>query len=946
MKRRILQLLAVAGCLVTGMLFTTTQTVQVYADEMEQKTEAAQAYGAEELFSQSVASGLSTEEIRYEGVSGDISWCITMDGTLYLEGDGDYVYDGENAIHNRYVPKWADDLYSYSIKKAVVNIKNITSCERLFFFCENLETVNLNGLDFSKVTDMQEMFSGCSSLKAVDLSRFDTSEVTSMYAMFYGCSSLTKLDVTGFDTSKVTDMCGLFHGCSGLLSLDVSKFDTSNTVDMYAMFYGCSGLKTLDVSKFDTSKVYDMHGLFQGCSSLTKLELGDFNTAKAREMGAMFYDCSSLKTLDLSSFDTSTAEDFSEMFRNCSNLTTINVAHFNTAKVMDMNSMFYGCSSLKAIDVTNFNTAKVLYMQDMFCECSKLEKVDVSAFNVSKLRKVYGMFDGCSSLTEMDLYVWNLPDAATTQYMFNNCKSLTRAVLPEKLKGLYRQTFTGCTALESVFVPSTVEEFVTSWVADNVVVECYSGSAAETWAKDNNHSYKIITHTHTYKETASKKATCKEKGYVTYKCTYSGCDASYSKTLQKTDHTAVTDAAVEATCTESGKTEGSHCSVCDTVIVAQETVPAKGHTEVTDKAVEATCTKSGKTKGSHCSVCDKVLVEQKIVPAKGHTEVVDKAVEATCSKTGLTEGSHCSVCNEVLVEQEVIKKKSHSYGEIVTQAAVGRNGSIVNECIMCGKVKSETIICGINTIKLSATKYTYNGKVQKPSVIVEDTKGNKLKEDTDYTVTYASGCKKPGSYTVTVKFEGNYSGSKELTYTINVKKYSSCKISKTTYTYNGKVRKPTVTVKGTDGKKLKKNTDYTVTYSKGCKKPGVYKVTVKFKGNYIGNKAKTFEFTIKPKEVSLSKVTAKSKGFKVNWKKGTEISGYQIQYSTSKKFTKKTTDVVTIKGAKNTSKTISKLKAKKKYYVRIRTYKTVTVNGKSTKLYSAWSNTKKVTTKK
>ena len=78
------------------------------------------------------------------------------------------------------------------------------------------------------------------------------------------------------------------------------------------------------------------------------------------------------------------------------------------------------------------------------------------------------------------------------------------------------------------------------------------------------------------------------------------------------------------------------------------------HTEVVEKAVEPTCTETGLTEGKHCSVCNAVLVEQKVVPAKGHTEVIDKAVEPTCTKTGLTEGKHCSVCNKVLVEQKVV----------------------------------------------------------------------------------------------------------------------------------------------------------------------------------------------------------------------------------------------------------------------------------------------------
>ena len=97
-------------------------------------------------------------------------------------------------------------------------------------------------------------------------------------------------------------------------------------------------------------------------------------------------------------------------------------------------------------------------------------------------------------------------------------------------------------------------------------------------------------------------------------------------------------------------------------------------------------------------------------------------------------------------------------------------------------------------------------------------------------------------------------------------------------------------------------------------------------------------FTIKPKTTTLSKLTAGKKQLKVTWKKNSSVSGYQIKYSTSKKFSSSKT--VTVKGYKTTSKTIKNLKAKNTYYVRVRTYKTV--NGK--KVYSDWS--KKVLSKK
>ena len=136
--------------------------------------------------------------------------------------------------------------------------------------------------------------------------------------------------------------------------------------------------------------------------------------------------------------------------------------------------------------------------------------------------------------------------------------------------------------------------------------------------------------------------------------------------IPTTEHTVVVDKAVEPTCTETGLTEGSHCSVCGTVLVAQEVIPATGHTVVVDEAVEPTCTETGLKEGSHCSVCGTVLVAQQEIPATGHTVVTDEGKAPTCTETGLTEGSHCSVCNEVLVAQQEIPATGHTYDAVTT----------------------------------------------------------------------------------------------------------------------------------------------------------------------------------------------------------------------------------------------------------------------------------------
>ena len=228
----------------------------------------------------------------------------------------------------------------------------------------------------------------------------------------------------------------------------------------------------------------------------------------------------------------------------------------------------------------------------------------------------------------------------------------------------------------------------------------------------------------------TKAATCTETGVKTYVC--QSCSITRTEDIPALGHKIVTDAAVAATCETDGKTEGSHCSVCGTVLTAQKTVKATGHnwdegkitqeatceksgvktytcktckktkTEeinalghkiVTDPAVAATCEKDGKTEGSHCSVCSKVFVEQDVIPATGHTPVTDPAVVATCEDDGKTEGSHCAVCSKILTEQKIIKATGHNWdeGKITKEASCERSGEIIYTCGNCQKTKKEDI---------------------------------------------------------------------------------------------------------------------------------------------------------------------------------------------------------------------------------------------------------------
>ncbi len=169
-------------------------------------------------------------------------------------------------------------------------------------------------------------------------------------------------------------------------------------------------------------------------------------------------------------------------------------------------------------------------------------------------------------------------------------------------------------------------------------------------------------------------------------------------------------------------------------------------------------------------------------------------------------------------------------------------------------------------------------------------------------------------------------------------------LSSTSYTYNGKVRRPSVTVKDSNGKTIGAG-NYTVTYPAGRKNVGRYTVKITFKGSYTGSMKKSFE--IKPRGTSICRIKAGKKSFTVKWKKqAKQTTGYQIQYSTNKKFKCGKKRTVLVNKSKTPRRKITKLKAKKKYYVRIRTYKTVKIKGKSQKIYSGWSKSKKVVVKK
>ena len=468
-------------------------------------------------------------------------------------------------------------------------------------------------------------------------------------------------------------------------------------------------------------------------------------------------------------------------------------------------------------------------------------------------------------------------------------------------------------------------------------------------------------HTHNLTLVAAKAATCTTAGNSAY-YTCDGCDkwfADATGSVEITDKTSVKIPAPGHTAGTEWKSDDTNhwheCSrchdkkdeaahdygsdnVCDTCGYYKTVPHTHNLTLVAAKA--ATCTTAGNSAYYTCDGCDKWFAD-----ATGSVEITDKT-SVKIPAPGHTAGTEwksddtnhwheCSRCHDKKDEA------AHDYGSD-------------NVCDTCGYYKTVPHTHNLTLVAAKAATCTEGGKeayykCEGCGKFYEDVLGTKeitdlaswgniakIAHTTKQTVTkatptangkivnYCSVCKKTLSITV-------------------IPKASSIKLKATSLTYNGKVRTPKVIVKDRTGKTLVKNTDYTVSYAKGRKYVGKYAVKITFKGKYSGTK--TLYFTIKPKATSISSLKAGSKKFTVKWKKqATQTTGYQVQYSASSKFSKAKT--VTVGKNTTVSKKISKLSGKKKYYVRVRTYKTVKINGKSIRIYSGWSKAKTVTTKK
>ena len=308
--------------------------------------------------------------------------------------------------------------------------------------------------------------------------------------------------------------------------------------------------------------------------------------------------------------------------------------------------------------------------------------------------------------------------------------------------------------------------------------------------------------------------TCTTDGYTLHKC--SVCGTSYKdNTTKATGHSyGSTVVTKQPTCTSEGAAIKT-CTKCNATVT--EKLPAKGHTAVTDKGYPATCTTAGKTDGSHCSVCNTVIKVQTVINATGHKSsgwIVDKA-----ASIGVKGSKHkeCTVCKKVLETAEIpaLSRISISKASVTLSTSTYAYDGKAKKPGVTVKLNGKTLKNGTdytvsysNNIKVGTAKVTitgkgnYTGSVSKTYSIKNNFKkatvsgistkaftgknitqsitvkynGKTLKNGTDYTVSYSNN-KKIGTATVKIAGKGSYTGTVTKTFKINPAKQEIQKLT-------------------------------------------------------------------------------------------------------------------------------------------------------------------------
>ena len=944
--------------------------------------------------------GIDKENV-FSGKYNGYNWSLDKaTGVLEFTGSGQ---SSDFSSANASWAKYSIYITSVKLPKGITIIANNT-----FKNFSNLKSIELPD---SVVTIGASAFEGCTKLESITLKNGLTTIDNSAFSY---CSSLKSITIP----ESVTEIYPLaFENC---LSLTTFNFNAINC-NMGDAFKNCPNLKYINTG----DKVESIsENAFKNCENIESIVMSD----SVKSIGKYaFYNCKSLENIRLSE-NLTLIEDYA--FSSCTNLKNITLPKslYKLGKFI-----FSSCSELQRIDVAENNR----YFSSIDGILFNKAQTDLILFPQNRTETSYTIpetvesiadcaFSHCDNLESIDLSVnlKNIGEAA-----FNYCGNITSIAIPYGVREIKDSTFYRCDKLKriTIYNPNCVFDKYCG-IAKSTIIYGVINSTAQEYADELLTGFIDVdlVHTHTFGE-----ATCTTPKFCSVCATPSGTEFGH-KYSSSCDFTC-------DVCNNERIPPHNYSDDCDTDcdLCGNERTPPHSYTNNCD----ADCNICGKERtvlphlylndcDSVCNICG----ESREVPPHIYTDNCDNdcnvcgetrtaphkytnVCDGNCDLCGWYRASYhkytndCdNICNLCGAKRA---PSPHSYTNFVNLATFSKDGKNVKKCIFCGKISSQSVIKKIKSVTLSSTAYTYNGKVKTPAVTAKDSDG-KVIPSKYYTVSYSSGRVNVGTYKVTVKFKGNYSGSQTLSFKINPSSklkvslisntysyngtvktpdimvndssgniisskyytvsYSSGRVkvgtykvtvkfkgnysgsqtrsfkitpastsrfsvslSNTSYTYNGTVKKPAVTVKDSTGKRLSA-ANYTVSYQSGRKNVGKYKVTVKFKGNYSGTRC--LYFKILPPKSAISKLSSGKNSLTVTIsKKTTQVTGYQIHFSTDKKF--KYTKQKNIVGHKKTKYTFKGLLAKRYYYVRVRTFKKIG----NTTLYSNWSTIKRIKTK-
>ena len=827
---------------------------------------------------------------------------------------GDSAFYGCTSLLGVVIPDSVEKIASYAFQKCSklasvylpVNEKFTVIRQLMFHSCTSLKKIVIP----DNVTDIEgNAFAECTELSSVTLSK---NLKTMRWEVFRNDNKLTEIEIPksleecryGVNSASIDG--GPFEGCANLKTI---TFEEGTTEIAEGLFAGCTGIEQIKIP--NTVTVIES-GAFGGCINLKEIDVPNSVTEIQR---SAFEYCSSLRTAKLS-------ENLKSIgmysFNNCTSLTEV---HLSDILKEIPASTFSGCKKLTTI---NFPSTLTMIGNSAFSGCESLpeailpsgvEKIESNAFKNCKALKKAAVPDTVSSIGSSAFY---------------GCEALTDITLGSKLKKIESQTFYGCIVLPSIVIPYNV-----TTIGDSAFVNCTK--LTQITVPRNTTSIASNAFSYPKKMTMYGPSDCYVQTYASGKgIKYVTQDIhATSVSLDSTEKTAerYDDFQLTATIAPLNFTDAVVWTSSNEEVA---TVSDTGYVEICGVGTAVITVTAGNVKAV-CKITVPQLIdwiefdEDEIELKAGQTyqlkpyispsDATNKKLKYTSSDTKVAEVSASGL----------VTAKSEGEAKIRAAATDGSDEYAVCYVTVTGKAK----VTGITLDRTSAEvkrgekltlnvtvspSYASNKKVVWKSantkIATVDANGSvtaKAPGRTKITVTSSENSSYQASCTVTVPYK--------ITYKLNKGKNNASNPS----TYYGKK----VTLKNPS----RKGYAFAGWYTDAKFKKKITSISSSAKSEYVLYAKWT---KVKVAKASLTSAkNSKSKQILLKYKKVSGAKGYEISYSTDKKFKK----VVTKKNTAKTSYTISKLKKGKIYYVRIRAYK---MDSTGKKVYGKYSSMKKV----